>query len=259
MIKWLWFQLLVSSYPFQELVWLILAGIQSKLSRQFINQKKSTITITSSMNKLVFENTTFAHTHMMCTQEKKKREGEKKNKTKNPTVTRVEWCRCTRWLCPGCHGGGTGEAGTGGEAAFGRQGRAHPSHSFLWQRHSRGHENTWCLASLHWCEGPGKHPAKRPSCAHLSPSQNGTGTLNTAAMVQRGTQNGTTEQLSTQVECMNIKEIQAATVPWLRLWAKPPMQAVLGDGPLWRLPCHPCSSCVPKGTWSPSPLWQPHP
>lgn len=77
MIKWLWFQLLVSSYPFQELVWLILAGIQSKLSRQFINQKKSTITITSSMNKLVFENTTFAHTHMMCTQKKKKEEKKK--------------------------------------------------------------------------------------------------------------------------------------------------------------------------------------
>lgn len=87
MIKWLWFQLLVSSYPFQELVWLILAGIQSKLSRQFINQKKSTITITSSMNKLVFQNTTFTHTHTHDVYI----EGKKKGKKTKPYCNTSEW------------------------------------------------------------------------------------------------------------------------------------------------------------------------
>lgn len=82
-------------------------------------------------------------------------------------------CWCTCWLCPGCHGGGTG--GAGGEAAFKGRGKHTPAICFLWQRH--GHENLWCLASPHQCEGPGKDPGKRPLCTSLSLSQNGTGTL----------------------------------------------------------------------------------
>lgn len=54
---------------------------------------------------------------MMCTQEKKNQE---LNKKKSPTAPRL--------YCPGCHGGGTAEAGAGGP--FGELGKAHLSHEF---------------------------------------------------------------------------------------------------------------------------------
>lgn len=160
MIKWLWFQLLVSSYPFQELVWLILAGIQSKLSRQFINQKKSTITITSSMNKLVFENTAFTHTRTWCVHRREK----KGIKTKKKALLYQGWSD-TGALCPGCHGGGTAEAGAGGPS--GELGKAHLRHEFsVAVVHPA--MGTWGVQDPHTdVRGQGKTPQKDHS---VSPS-----------------------------------------------------------------------------------------
>lgn len=110
-------------------------------------------------------------------------------------------CWCTCWLCPGCHGGGTG--GAGGEAAFKGRGKHTPAICFLWQRH--GHENLWCLASHTNVRGREKILGKDHCALASAFHKMALGLLNTATVVQRGTQNGTTEQLSIQVECTNIK------------------------------------------------------
>lgn len=217
MIKWLWFQLLVSSYPFQELVWLILAGIQSKLSRQFIHQKKSTITITSSMNKLVFENKTFTHMHMMCTQEEKtpriKKINNNTNQQKRPYCTKGE---------------GAGESTPQPWVSCGSS--------------TSSHGNMGCSASPHWCEGPGKETQqKNHPVPPISPPQDATKTPNTATEC-KGVPRVAPGSSPAQIQNTGV---HAVPVLWQEVWPKPPSTADGPSGP----PSH--LHFVPKDIWSP--------
>lgn len=135
-----------------------------------------------------FKTTTNKQTTKKLNQTKKKI--TEKNTQKSPTVPR--WSD-TGALCPGCHGGGTAEE----QGTFWGAEESTPQPWVSCGSSTSSHGNLGCPASTHWCEGPGKQRhSKMPLCHTSAKCQ----ASKHSHRVQRGAQDGTREQPSTNTK-----------------------------------------------------------